>query len=83
MVFGHLGGRLAERWSERKILAIGLGMCSAGAAGLLAAAVLHLPLTAVILSLSAMILARRLYLGMPVESLGMSRPRKSSVVSPG
>ncbi|MEV6040954.1 multidrug effflux MFS transporter [Nonomuraea sp. NPDC052116] len=55
MVFGYLGGRLAERWSERKSLAIGLGMCSAGAAGLLAAAVLHLPLIAVVLSLLAMV----------------------------
>jgi DHA1 family bicyclomycin/chloramphenicol resistance-like MFS transporter len=55
MVFGYLGGRLAERWSERKTLEVGLGMCACGAAALLATAVLHLPLIAVVLSLFTMV----------------------------
>ncbi|MFF4616153.1 MFS transporter [Nonomuraea jabiensis] len=55
MAFGYLGGRLAERWSERTTLMIGLGVCVSGAAGLLTTAVLHLPLIAVILSLLAMV----------------------------
>lgn len=55
VVFGYLGGRLAEHWSERKTLVMGLGMCTFGAGGLLATAVLHLPLIAVILSLLTMV----------------------------
>lgn len=51
MVFGFLAGRLSERWSERGTLLVGLAMCVAGGGGLLATAALHLPLTAVILSL--------------------------------
>lgn len=51
MVLGHLGGRAAERWSERGALLTGLAMCGSGAAGLLATAALHLPLAAVVLSL--------------------------------
>jgi DHA1 family bicyclomycin/chloramphenicol resistance-like MFS transporter len=55
MVFGYLGGRLAERWSETGTLATGLGMCTLGAAGLLATAILHLPLIAVVISLLTMV----------------------------
>jgi DHA1 family bicyclomycin/chloramphenicol resistance-like MFS transporter len=55
MAFGYLGGRLAERWSERSTLVTGLVMCALGAAGLLATATLHLPLIAVILSLLTMV----------------------------
>jgi MFS transporter, DHA1 family, multidrug resistance protein len=55
MVFGYLGGRLAERWSEKGTLVIGLIMCGLGAAGLLATAALHLPLIAVVLSLFTMV----------------------------
>jgi DHA1 family bicyclomycin/chloramphenicol resistance-like MFS transporter len=55
MVFGYLGGRLSERWSERGTLVIGLAMSTAGAAGLLATAALHLPLIAVALSLLTMV----------------------------
>jgi MFS transporter, DHA1 family, multidrug resistance protein len=55
MTFGFLGGRLAERWSERGTLATGLVMCGLGATGLLATATLHLPLIAVVLSLFAMV----------------------------
>jgi DHA1 family bicyclomycin/chloramphenicol resistance-like MFS transporter len=55
MVFGYLGGRLAERWSERGALLSGLGMVVLGTGGLLATAVLHLPLIGVILSLLTMV----------------------------
>jgi DHA1 family bicyclomycin/chloramphenicol resistance-like MFS transporter len=55
MVFGYLGGRLAERWSERGTLVVGLIMCAAGAGGLLATAALHLPLIGIVLSLLTMV----------------------------
>jgi DHA1 family bicyclomycin/chloramphenicol resistance-like MFS transporter len=56
MVFGHLGDRLADRWSEKGILVTGLVMCALGAAGLLATAALILPLNAVIVSLLTMVI---------------------------
>jgi len=55
MVFGYVAGRLAERWSEKGTLVIGLVMCVLGAGGLLATAALHLPLIAVIVSLLTMV----------------------------
>lgn len=55
MVFGFIAGRLAERWSERGTLTVGLMMTSAGALGLLATALLHLPLAAIVLSLFTMV----------------------------
>ncbi|WP_052423260.1 multidrug effflux MFS transporter [Nonomuraea candida] len=55
MVFGFAAGRLSERWSEKGTLLIGLVLCLLGAGGLLATAVLALPLTAVILSLFTMV----------------------------
>lgn len=55
MVFGFMAGRLAERWSERGTLTVGLIMTAAGALGLLATALLHLPLSAIILSLFTMV----------------------------
>jgi DHA1 family bicyclomycin/chloramphenicol resistance-like MFS transporter len=55
MIFGFLGGRLAERWSEKATLMIGLAMATAGSLGLLVTALLHLPLIAVILSLFTMV----------------------------
>ena len=55
MVFGFAAGRASERWSEQGTLAVGLVMCAAGAAGVLATAVLHLPLVAVVLSLFTMV----------------------------
>ncbi|MFF5176132.1 multidrug effflux MFS transporter [Micromonospora sp. NPDC000089] len=55
MVFGHLGGRLAEHWSERGALLLGLAVCAAGAGGLLATAALHLPLAAMVGSLFTMV----------------------------
>jgi DHA1 family bicyclomycin/chloramphenicol resistance-like MFS transporter len=55
MLFGFTAGRLCERWFEQGTLVVGLAMCLAGAAGLLATAVLHLPVVAVILSLFTMV----------------------------
>jgi DHA1 family bicyclomycin/chloramphenicol resistance-like MFS transporter len=55
MTFGYLAGRAAERWSMRGTLIAGLGMCGAGALGLLASGLFSLPLIAVILSLLIMV----------------------------
>jgi DHA1 family bicyclomycin/chloramphenicol resistance-like MFS transporter len=55
MVFGFLSGRTSERWSEKGTLIAGLVMCVAGAGGLLATVILHLPLTAVVISLFTMV----------------------------
>lgn len=55
VIFGFISGRLAEHWSERGTLALGLAMALAGALGLLATALLHLPLIAIILSLFTMV----------------------------
>lgn len=55
MIFGFIAGRLSEGWSERGTLALGLIMAGFGALGLLATAVLHLPLIAIILSLFTMV----------------------------
>jgi DHA1 family bicyclomycin/chloramphenicol resistance-like MFS transporter len=51
MVCGYLSGRLSERWSVRGMLAVGLAVCGAGAAGLLAAGLVHVPLAVVMGSL--------------------------------
>src|SRR3954447_23066403 len=50
MVFGYLAGRACERWTDRVTLIAGLGMTAAGAAGVLATAIGHLPLAAVVVS---------------------------------
>src|SRR5205085_2718047 len=55
IVFGFIAGRLAEAWSQRGTLAIGIGMCALGAAGLLATGALELPLAAIVLSLLTMV----------------------------
>ena len=55
MVFGFAAGRLSERWSERGTLTLGLAMTATGALGLLATALLQLPLAAIILSLFTMV----------------------------
>ncbi|MDV8147028.1 multidrug effflux MFS transporter [Arthrobacter sp. B10-11] len=55
VIFGFISGRLAEHWSERGTLAAGLAMALAGALGLLATALLQLPLIAIILSLFTMV----------------------------
>lgn len=55
MVFGYGAGRLAERWSQTGTLIVGLVMCAAGAFGLLATGIFHLPLIIVIVSLLVMV----------------------------
>lgn len=55
VVFGFVAGRLSERWSERGTLTVGLVMAACGALGLLATALQHLPLVAIILSLFTMV----------------------------
>jgi DHA1 family bicyclomycin/chloramphenicol resistance-like MFS transporter len=55
MVFGFAAGRASEHWSERGTLLVGLAMCVAGAGGLVATAMGHLPLLAVIVSLVTMV----------------------------
>ena len=55
MVFGFAAGRLAERWSERGVLLVGVVMCVIGAGGLLATGLLHLPLIAMVASLLTMV----------------------------
>lgn len=51
MVFGHFGGRAAERWSVGGTLAVGVGVTAVGALGLLIAGVIVVPLWAVVLAL--------------------------------
>ncbi|MBN3499451.1 multidrug effflux MFS transporter [Arthrobacter pascens] len=55
VIFGFFAGRLSERWSERGTLTMGLAMATSGALGLLATALLHLPLSAIVLSLFTMV----------------------------
>ena len=55
MLFGFIAGRLAERWSERGVLLVGLAMCLIGSGGLFAAGLLHLPLGVVLASLVTMV----------------------------
>ncbi|NEN07712.1 multidrug effflux MFS transporter [Diaminobutyricibacter tongyongensis] len=54
VVFGWLAGRYAERWSERGVLIIGIGMITAASLGLLTTAILRLPVWAAIISLLAL-----------------------------
>ncbi|MEU4640981.1 multidrug effflux MFS transporter [Micromonospora sp. NPDC023814] len=55
MVFGFVAGRLAESWSEKGTLVLGLLMTLVGAGALLATAVLQLSLIAMVLSLLTMV----------------------------
>jgi MFS transporter, DHA1 family, multidrug resistance protein len=55
MVFGWLAARAAERWSLHGTLIVGLGMCSAGALGLLIGGLVSAPVSVVIVSLLAMV----------------------------
>ena len=52
-LFGFLGGRAAERWSERLAFVLGLGIIAVGACGLLVTALLQLPLPFAIVSFFA------------------------------
>ncbi|WP_348789900.1 multidrug effflux MFS transporter [Leifsonia sp. NPDC080035] len=51
MVFGYLAGRFSETWSVRGTLTVGLAVAGSGAAGLLLAGLVHVPLAVVIVSL--------------------------------
>ncbi|NVM98682.1 multidrug effflux MFS transporter [Arthrobacter sp. SDTb3-6] len=51
MVFGYIGGRTAERWSERGTLIAGATMSGLGALGLLATGLLALSLPVMLISL--------------------------------
>ncbi|MEU4454525.1 multidrug effflux MFS transporter [Nocardioides sp. NPDC023903] len=51
MAFGWLGGRAAERWSERGTLVIGIVMSGGGSLGLLATGLFDLALPVVLVSL--------------------------------
>ncbi|MFJ2367943.1 multidrug effflux MFS transporter [Microbacterium sp. NPDC087665] len=51
MVFGYLSGRASERWSTRRVLAVGGGLAGLGALGLLACGLIDLPLWVVLVSL--------------------------------
>ncbi|MEQ4210231.1 multidrug effflux MFS transporter [Actinopolymorpha sp. B9G3] len=57
MLFGFLGGRIAEvsHWSERGAVAVGLTACAAGAGGLLITGLIQLPLIAFIVPLFVMV----------------------------
>lgn len=52
-LFGFLAGRAAERWSERLAFVLGLAIVAVGVSGLLATALLNLPLLAAIASFFA------------------------------
>ncbi|WP_309064346.1 multidrug effflux MFS transporter [Microbacterium sp.] len=54
MLFGFLGGRSAEHWSERGTLIVGVTISGLGALGLLATGLLGLPLVVVLASLFAL-----------------------------
>lgn len=51
MLFGHLAGRSAERWSASATLGVGVVVTFLGALGLLAAGIVTLPLWCVIIAL--------------------------------
>jgi MFS transporter, DHA1 family, multidrug resistance protein len=55
MVFGWLGGRMAERWSERGTVGAGLCVTSLGAVGVLLTGLGHLPLSVIIASLFTLV----------------------------
>ena len=55
MVFGFIAGRTSERWSPRGVLATGLAMVLAGAAGVLVTGAAQLPLPAIVISLFVMV----------------------------
>ena len=55
MVFGFIAGRTSERWSPHGVLATGLAMVLAGAAGVLVTGAAQLPLPAMVISLFVMV----------------------------
>lgn len=70
-LFGFLGGRAAERWSERLALILGLGVIAVGAGGLLATALIHLPLPFAVVSFFA-IAAGAAAVSPPATSLALA-----------
>jgi DHA1 family bicyclomycin/chloramphenicol resistance-like MFS transporter len=72
MLFGYLGGRSAERWSERGTLVVGLAMCAAGALGLLATGLFALPLPVVLASLFIMVSGGAGATAAPTTSLALA-----------
>ena len=54
MVFGHLAGRAAERWSVRGTLTTGVGIAGVGALGLLVSGIAPMPLWVVLVALFAL-----------------------------
>jgi DHA1 family bicyclomycin/chloramphenicol resistance-like MFS transporter len=55
MIFGWLGGRMAERWSERGTLAVGIALTTLGALGVLITGLADLALPAIVASLFALV----------------------------
>lgn len=51
MIFGYIGGRTAERWSERGTLIVGIAMTAIGSLGLLSTGLWNLSLPVVLVSL--------------------------------
>ena len=69
--FGFLGARAAERWSERLAFVLGLALIAVGAGGLLATAVLQLPLAFTIVSFFA-VAAGAAAVSAPATSLALT-----------
>ncbi|MCL2516477.1 MAG: multidrug effflux MFS transporter [Microbacteriaceae bacterium] len=72
MLFGWLGARAAERWSVRGTLVVGLVAAAAGAGGLLATGLLHLPLPVVICSLFLLVAGGAGLSSAPTTSLALA-----------
>ena len=70
-LFGFLGGRAAERWTERLAFILGLGILALGACGLLATAILHLPMPVAVASFFA-VAAGAAAVSPPSTSLAMA-----------
>jgi len=70
-LFGFLGGRAAERWSERLAFVLGLGIIAVGAGGLLATALLQLPLPFAVVSFFA-VAAGAAVVSPPATSLALA-----------
>jgi DHA1 family bicyclomycin/chloramphenicol resistance-like MFS transporter len=70
-LFGFLSGRAAERWSERFAFVLGLGIIAVGAGGLLATALLHVPLPFAVVSCFA-IAAGAAAVSPPATSLALA-----------
>ena len=72
MFFGYLGGRTAEKWSERGTLVIGVTMTAAGSIGLLATGLWSLPLPVILASLFVLA-SGTAFASPPTTSLALAR----------